>query len=158
MPGLRPPRCYLWASYSALRKEPTFAVLMREAVRGAAHAQGWSSYQLRSGDTQHYQVAVGRRAAGGPRAAQVGPSEYHADLHAEVPGALPFPCPLQEDDTVVDDLKDRGAQDRSRVNVNEKHEVRYWTKKWGVTKEQLMAAIQRVGVSVRAVAKELGKE
>jgi len=26
-----------------------------------------------------------------------------------------------------DDLKNRGAQDRSRVNIHEDHEVRYWT-------------------------------
>jgi Protein of unknown function (DUF3606) len=59
---------------------------------------------------------------------------------------------------MADDLKDRGAQDRSRVNVNEDHEVRYWTQKWGVTKEQLMAAVKRAGVSVAAVAKALGKK
>jgi Protein of unknown function (DUF3606) len=58
---------------------------------------------------------------------------------------------------MVDDLKDRGAQDRSRVNVNEDHEVRYWTQKWGVSKEQLADAVQKVGVSVDAVARELGK-
>ena len=30
-----------------------------------------------------------------------------------------------------------GAQDRSRVNVHEDYEVRDWTEKWGVSKEQL---------------------
>ena len=59
---------------------------------------------------------------------------------------------------MADDLKDRGAQDRSRVNVNEDYELRYWTQKWGVSKEQLTAAVQKVGVSVNAVARELGKE
>lgn len=59
---------------------------------------------------------------------------------------------------MVDDLKNRGAQDRSRVNVNEDHEVRYWTQKWGVSKEQLTAAVQKAGVSVDAVARELGKK
>jgi hypothetical protein len=59
---------------------------------------------------------------------------------------------------MADDLKDRGAQDRSRVNVNEDHEVRYWTQKWDVTKEQLMAAVKKAGVSVAAVAKALGKK
>jgi Protein of unknown function (DUF3606) len=58
---------------------------------------------------------------------------------------------------MADDLKNRGAPDRGRVNVHEDHEVRYWTKKWGVTKEQLVEAVQRVGVSVRAVARKLGK-
>ena len=58
---------------------------------------------------------------------------------------------------MADDLKDRGAQDRGRVNVNEDHEVRYWTQKWGVSKEELAAAVQKAGVSVDAVARELGK-
>jgi hypothetical protein len=58
---------------------------------------------------------------------------------------------------MADDLKDRGAQDRSRVNVHEDYEVRYWTKKWGVTKDHLVEAVQRAGVSVQAVARELGK-
>jgi Protein of unknown function (DUF3606) len=58
---------------------------------------------------------------------------------------------------MADDLKNRGAQDRSRVNVHEDYEVRYWTGKWGVTKEQLVEAVQRAGVSAQAVARELGK-
>jgi hypothetical protein len=58
---------------------------------------------------------------------------------------------------MADDLKNRGAQDRARVNIHEDHEVRYWTEKWGVTKEQLVAAVGKAGVSVDAVAKELGK-
>jgi hypothetical protein len=58
---------------------------------------------------------------------------------------------------MADDLKNRGAQDRARVNVNEDHEVRYWTKKWGVSEEQLTAAVQKVGVVADAVARELGK-
>jgi hypothetical protein len=58
---------------------------------------------------------------------------------------------------MADDLKNRGAQDRARVNVNEDHEVRYWTQKWGVSKEQLAAAVNKVGVSADAVARELRK-
>lgn len=58
---------------------------------------------------------------------------------------------------MADDLKDRGVRDRSRVNVHEDYEVRYWTEKWGVTEERLRQAVQKVGVSVEAVARELGK-
>ena len=58
---------------------------------------------------------------------------------------------------MADDLKNRGAQDRSRVNIHEDHEVRYWTEKWGITKQQLADAVQKAGVSVDAVARELGK-
>jgi hypothetical protein len=59
--------------------------------------------------------------------------------------------------TMADDLKNRGAADRSRVNVHEDYEVRYWTEKWGVSKEQLVDAVKKAGVSVEAVARELGK-
>ena len=38
---------------------------------------------------------------------------------------------------MADELKNRGAADRSRVKVHEDHEVRYWTAKWGVSKERL---------------------
>jgi hypothetical protein len=58
---------------------------------------------------------------------------------------------------MADDLKNRGAQDRSRVNIHEDYEVRYWTKKWGVTREQLVEAVQKAGVSAEAVARQLGK-
>lgn len=40
---------------------------------------------------------------------------------------------------MVDELKNRGAQDRARISMSEEHEVRYWTKALGVSKEQLAA-------------------
>jgi len=55
-----------------------------------------------------------------------------------------------------DDLSKRGQQDRSRINVNEEHEVRYWTEALGVSREQLVAAVERVGVSADAVRAHLG--
>ena len=57
---------------------------------------------------------------------------------------------------MADDLRNRGAQDRSRVKVHEDHEVRYWTKKWGVSKEQLAEAVKK-GVSAEAVAPNWGR-
>ena len=59
---------------------------------------------------------------------------------------------------MADDLKNRGPADRSRVNVHEDHEVRYWTEKWGVSETQLVAAVRKVGVSADAVAQALRKE
>ncbi|MNK10607.1 hypothetical protein D3C87_286340 [compost metagenome] len=50
-----------------------------------------------------------------------------------------------------DDLNNRGPQDRSRINVNEPHELRYWTKELGVTEDQLRDAVKAVGVSATAV-------
>ncbi|WP_426269267.1 DUF3606 domain-containing protein [Dyella kyungheensis] len=56
-----------------------------------------------------------------------------------------------------DDKTNRGPRDADRVNVNEDYEVRYWTKKWGVTEAQLKDAVRRAGVMAKDVAKALGK-
>ncbi len=37
----------------------------------------------------------------------------------------------------MDDLKKKGSQDRSKINMHEPYEVKYWTKELGVDKEQL---------------------
>ncbi|WBO21544.1 DUF3606 domain-containing protein [Sphingomonas abietis] len=46
-----------------------------------------------------------------------------------------------------DDESNRGPQDASRVNIHEDYEVAYWTKKFGVGKAELEAAVKTVGVS-----------
>jgi Protein of unknown function (DUF3606). len=56
-----------------------------------------------------------------------------------------------------DDKSKVGAPDRLRVNVNEKYEVEYWTNKWGVTHQQLSAAVAKVGVMADDVERELKK-
>jgi hypothetical protein len=56
-----------------------------------------------------------------------------------------------------DDLSNRGPQDRSRINVSETHELRYWTKELGVSEAQLRAAVAAAGTSVKAVRQYLGK-
>ena len=58
---------------------------------------------------------------------------------------------------MADDRSQRGPADRSRVNIHEDYEVRYWREKWGVTREQLTSAVNEAGVSVQAVAAQLGK-
>lgn len=40
---------------------------------------------------------------------------------------------------MVDDLTNRGPRDRTRVNVNEEWELRWWCTKFGVTPDQLRA-------------------
>lgn len=58
---------------------------------------------------------------------------------------------------MADDLTNRGAQDRSRISMNEEHEVRYWTEALGVSREEFQRAVDKVGNSATAVRKELGK-
>ncbi len=52
---------------------------------------------------------------------------------------------------MADDPNYRGAQDRSRINVHQEHEVRYWTEKFGVNADQLKAAVKEVGPTASAV-------
>ncbi len=56
-----------------------------------------------------------------------------------------------------DDLSNRGPKDRARVNTSEAWELKYWTKEFGVTEAQLVAAVKAVGPMVTDVRKKLGK-
>jgi hypothetical protein len=58
---------------------------------------------------------------------------------------------------MTDDKENRGEPDRSRINLSEDYEVRYWTERLGVTKEQLAVAVHKVGNSADAVRQALGK-
>jgi len=52
----------------------------------------------------------------------------------------------------------RQPQDGSRVNVNEDYEVQYWTKKFDCSKEELVRAVNAVGVSAEKVEQFLSKK
>ena len=54
-----------------------------------------------------------------------------------------------------DDKNKTAPQDASRINVHEDYEVRYWTKKFGITADQLRQAVAKVGTSASAVENEL---
>jgi Protein of unknown function (DUF3606) len=53
-----------------------------------------------------------------------------------------------------DDPTKKGAADRDRINVHERYAVEYWSKKFGVTPDQLKAAVQKVGVMASDVERE----
>jgi len=57
-----------------------------------------------------------------------------------------------------DDTTKRGPQDRNRINLNERYELDYWKKKFGVSEEELRSAVERAGNSAEAVERELGKK
>jgi hypothetical protein len=59
------------------------------------------------------------------------------------------------EETMADNLQNRGPQDRSRVNLSEDYEVQYWTKKFGVSEQQLRNAVYKAGSSADAVEKAL---
>ena len=54
-----------------------------------------------------------------------------------------------------DDKTKTAPQDASKINIHEDYEVRYWTKTFGVTPEQLREAVAKVGTSAAAVETEL---
>jgi len=57
----------------------------------------------------------------------------------------------------MDDKTKTGPRDAARINTHEDYEVRYWSEKFGVTAEQLKAAVSRVGVMSKDVEAELKK-
>lgn len=46
---------------------------------------------------------------------------------------------------MTDNTNARTGADRARINVNQEHEVRYWTQALDVTEEELRAAVDAVG-------------
>jgi predicted double-glycine peptidase len=56
---------------------------------------------------------------------------------------------------MIDKPSKRGPQDRSRINTSEAYEVRYWSRRFGVSPETLKAAVKKVGNSAKAVEMEL---
>ena len=54
-----------------------------------------------------------------------------------------------------DDKSKVGAPDRDRINVHEDYELRHWTKKFGVSADQLKAAVTAVGPTAKAVEAHL---
>jgi hypothetical protein len=59
-------------------------------------------------------------------------------------------------DTKMDNLTKRDQPDRSKINMSEDFEVKYWLKALGVSRDELKRAVDKVGNSAAAVRKELG--
>ena len=53
-------------------------------------------------------------------------------------------CPPPEE-IMPDDKSKPGGQDRTRINVNEDYELRDWSKKFGVSPDELKKAVAKVG-------------
>jgi len=52
-------------------------------------------------------------------------------------------------------LTKRVMPDRSKITVTSEIEVKYWIKHFGITREELQRAVERVGNSAASVRKEL---
>lgn len=58
----------------------------------------------------------------------------------------------------MDDKSKTGRQDYSQINVNEDYELQYWSKKFGVTLDELKEAVKVAGTQVAAVEEYLGSK
>ena len=54
-----------------------------------------------------------------------------------------------------DDKNNSGSQDRKRISLSEDYEVRDWAEKFGVSTDELRAAVARVGSMADDVEQEL---
>jgi hypothetical protein len=54
--------------------------------------------------------------------------------------------------------KNRRSQplDRANLNLADRAATRHWSRTWGVSKREMQRAIEKVGPTIHAVAKELG--
>ena len=59
---------------------------------------------------------------------------------------------------MTDDLSDGRQKNPNRVNIREDEAVRFWTGKFGCTKQQLEKAVKKVGPKAGAVRAELGRK
>jgi hypothetical protein len=55
----------------------------------------------------------------------------------------------------MDNLTKKDQRDRSKINMHEDFEVKYWTHALGVSREKLQQVVDKVGNSAAAVRKEL---
>jgi hypothetical protein len=58
---------------------------------------------------------------------------------------------------MADELAKGFVPDGDRINTAKEQELAYWCEKWGVTRQQIFDCIKKVGASVPAIQKCLGK-
>lgn len=51
----------------------------------------------------------------------------------------------------MDNKAKTGSPDRDRINVNEDYELQHWSKKFGVSHDDLKKAVKKAGTSAKAV-------
>ena len=56
---------------------------------------------------------------------------------------------------MADNLKQTGKPDDQRINVEQDHELSYWSKELGVSRDDLRRAVEQAGPLVRDVRQHL---
>jgi hypothetical protein len=60
-----------------------------------------------------------------------------------------------KENLMADDLKQTGRPDDGRINVDQDHELTYWSKTLGVSRDRLREVVAKVGPLRQNVEKEL---
>ena len=58
---------------------------------------------------------------------------------------------------MADDLKQTGRADDQRINVEQDHELNYWSNELGVSRDELRRAVQQAGSMVKDVRRHLSR-
>jgi hypothetical protein len=61
----------------------------------------------------------------------------------------------QKFEIMSDNKQNIGNPDKSRINLSEDYEVRYWSEKFGVSHEELKTAVKEVGSNPKKVEEYL---
>jgi hypothetical protein len=56
---------------------------------------------------------------------------------------------------MADNPNKTAPQDAQRINMSQDHEVRYWTERFGVSRDKLQQSVDRAGPMVKDVEREL---
>ena len=56
---------------------------------------------------------------------------------------------------MADNLDEVGREDDALINVNQDHELTYWSNKLGVSRDRLREAVAKAGPRVKNVEREL---
>ncbi len=57
----------------------------------------------------------------------------------------------------MDDKSKRGGSDRKRIDVHDQYELRGWSKKFGISGDELKKAVEAVGTYAKDVEEYLKK-
>jgi hypothetical protein len=58
---------------------------------------------------------------------------------------------------MADNLRETGKPDDQRINLEQDHELDYWSKQLGVSRDELRRAVQQAGPVVKDVRQHLNR-
>ena len=59
---------------------------------------------------------------------------------------------------MVDEPANRAGKDRTRIDIGDDHDLRYWSRRFNVSRNEIRRAVEKVGVLTIDVARHLGRE